>query len=386
MLNYGKHFIDREDIKNVIRVLNSKNLTQGKEVHNFEKQLSIKFGAKEVAVLSSGTAALHLSGLALGWKKNDLIITTPITFASTANSIIFSGSKVDFVDINKDDYNLNLNYLEDKIKKYKKIDKSIKSVISIDYAGNPCDWKSLYFLSKKYNFSLINDNCHAIGSKYENSLKYAVKYADLVTHSYHAVKNITTGEGGAVLSNNKKLIEKIKLLRSHGLNYNKNTNSNNLSFYDMQHLGFNYRITDFQCALGSSQLKKLDRFVGHRRKIAKEYDRAFGNDLRFIIPKIKKENYHSFHIYPLLINFDKINVSKNKLYKIMLKNKIRLQNHYLPIYRHTYYKKKFDFFLKNFPISEFFFKRQISLPIFYQIKMKEVSKVIKTIKKICKLK
>ena len=386
MLNYGKHFIDREDIKNVIRVLNSKNLTQGKEVHNFEKQLSIKFGAKEVAVLSSGTAALHLSGLALGWKKNDLIITTPITFASTANSIIFSGSKVDFVDINKDDYNLNLNYLEDKIKKYKKIDKSIKSVISIDYAGNPCDWKSLYFLSKKYNFSLINDNCHAIGSKYENSLKYAVKYADLVTHSYHAVKNITTGEGGAVLSNNKKLIEKIKLLRSHGLNYNKNTNSNNLSFYDMQHLGFNYRITDFQCALGSSQLKKLDRFVGHRRKIAKEYDRAFGNDLRFIIPKIKKENYHSFHIYPLLINFDKINVSKNKLYKIMLKNKIRLQNHYLSIYRKIYYKKKFDFFLKNFPISEFFFKRQISLPIFYQIKMKEVSKVIKTIKKICKLK
>jgi len=386
MLNYGKHFIDREDIKNVIRVLNSKNLTQGKEVHNFEKQLSIKFGAKEVAVLSSGTAALHLSGLALGWKKNDLIITTPITFASTANSIIFSGSKVDFVDINKDDYNLNLNYLEDKIKKYKKIGKSIKSVISIDYAGNPCDWKSLYFLSKKYNFSLINDNCHAIGSKYENSLKYAVKYADLVTHSYHAVKNITTGEGGAVLSNNKKLIEKIKLLRSHGLNYNKNTNSNNLSFYDMQHLGFNYRITDFQCALGSSQLKKLDRFVVHRRKIAKEYDRAFGNDLRFIIPKIKKENYHSFHIYPLLINFDKINVSKNKLYKKMLKNEIRLQNHYLPIYRHTYYKKKFDFFLKNFPISEFFFKRQISLPIFYQIRMKEVSKVIKTIKKICKLK
>ena len=386
MLNYGRHFIDNEDIRKVVKVLKSNNLTQGSEVHRFEKDLSVKFGASDTAALSSGTAALHLSGLALGWKKNDVIITTPITFASTANSVLFSGAKLDFVDINEEDYNLDLNLLEDKVKKYKKKKISIKSVIAIDYAGNPCDWKSLSYLSKKYKFSLINDNCHAIGAMYYKSIKYAVKYADLVTHSYHAVKNITTGEGGAVLSKNKKLIQKIKLLRTHGLNYLKRKETNNLSFYDMQNLGFNYRITDFQCALGSSQLKKLNKFILHRREVANEYNKAFENDSRFIIPKISNKNYHAYHLYPLLINFDKVKMNKYLLYKKLLTSNIKLQNHYLPIYRHSYYKENFNFYAKNFPKCENFFKNQISLPIFYGIKKTQILKVVKNIKMFCKIK
>ena len=384
MLNYARHFIDNKNIQQVIKVLKYKNITQGKEVAKFEEILSKSFGAKDVAVLSNGTAALHLSGIVLGWKPGDVVLTTPITFASTANSIIYSGATVDFVDIDKNTYNIDINLLEEKIKKYRKKKIKIKSVIAVDYAGNPCDWKSLSYLSKKYSFSLINDNCHAIGAKYLNSLKYAVKYADLVTHSYHAVKNITTGEGGSVLSKNKYLINKIKLLRTHGLNYYKGLRSDNLSSYDMQTLGFNYRITDFQCALGISQLKKLNKFIKKRREIANLYNKEFKDDLRFIIPKETKNNYHAYHIYPLLINFNKIKISKRLLYQKMLKVKIRLQNHYLPIYRHSYYRNKFNFYLREFPKSENFYKKQISLPVFYDLKNTEILKVIKSIKNICK--
>ena len=384
MLNYARHFIDNKDIQQVIKVLKYKNITQGKEVAKFEEILSKNFGAKDVAVLSNGTAALHLSGIVLGWKPGDVVLTTPITFASTANSIIYSGATVDFVDIDKNTYNIDINLLEEKIKKYRKKKIKIKSVIAVDYAGNPCDWKSLSYLSKKYSFSLINDNCHAIGAKYLNSFKYAVKYADLVTHSYHAVKNITTGEGGSVLSKNKYLINKIKLLRTHGLNYYKGLRSNNLSSYDMQTLGFNYRITDFQCALGISQLKKLNKFIKKRREIANLYNKEFKDDLRFIIPKETKNNYHAYHIYPLLINFNKIKIGRRLLYQKMLKVRIRLQNHYLPIYRHSYYRNKFNFRLKKFPQSENFYKKQISLPVFYDLKNTEIFKVIKSIKNICK--
>ncbi len=383
MLNYAKHFIDNKDIEQVVKVLRYNNITQGKEVIKFEKLLSKFFGARDCAVVSNGTAALHLSGIALGWKKGDVVLTTPITFASTANSILYSGATVDFVDINNSTYNIDVNLLEEKIKKYKKKKIKIKSVIAVDYAGNPCDWKSLSHLSKKYSFTLINDNCHAIGAKYFKLTKYAVKFADLVTHSYHAVKNITTGEGGSVLSKNKDLIRKIKLLRGHGLNYFQNPKSNNLSSYDMQTLGFNYRITDFQCALGISQLKKLNKFVKKRREIANLYNKNFKNDSRFIIPLVTKNNFHSYHLYPLLINFDQIKITKKILYQKMYKLKIKLQNHYLPIYKHSFYKNKFNFSLKDYPESENFYKKQVSLPIFYNLKYNEILKVIKNIKKFC---
>ena len=384
MLNYAKHSIDSRDIKQVIKVLKYKNITQGSEVIKFEKTLGKIFGAKDVAALSNGTAALHLSGIVLGWKPGDIVLTTPITFASTANSIIYSGAKVDFVDINATTYNIDVNLLEEKIKNYRKKRIKVKSVIAVDYAGHPCDWKELKFLSKKYSFSLINDNCHAIGAKYQNTLKYAVKYADLVTHSYHAVKNITTGEGGSVLSQNKAFIKKIKLLRTHGLNYYKGPKHKNLSSYDMQSLGFNYRITDFQCALGTSQLKKLSKFIKKKRKIASLYNREFKDDARFVIPKEIADNYHAYHLYPLLINFNIIKITKKILYQKMLKSKIKLQNHYLPMYRHSYYKKNFNFNIKDFPNSENFYEKQISLPLFYGIKKSEILKVIKNIKNICK--
>ena len=380
MISYGKHFIDQNDIRNVSRSLKSKYITQVPNVVLFEDEIKKKFKAKAVAAVSSGTAALHLSGIALNWQPNDIILTVPLTFIATANTVLYSGAKLGFVDIDANTLNIDLNLLERKIKDLRKKGKKIKSIIAVDYAGNPCDWESIKYLSKKYNFSVINDNCHAIGSKYKNTIGYASKYADIVTHSYHAVKNITTGEGGSVLSSDKRIIEKIKNLRTHGLKY-FNSNKSKL-FYDMQNLGFNYRLTDFQSALGISQLKKLNKFIRRRKEIAKIYDNEFKGNKKIIIPPVSNHNSHSYHLYPLQIKFDKAKISKKDLFINMKKNNVALQSHYLPIYRHSFYKKKFNY--KDYPVSENFYKRQVSLPIYYSLKDREVAKVIKLIKHFIK--
>jgi|TARA_B110000046_G_scaffold174489_1_gene198281 dTDP-4-amino-4,6-dideoxygalactose transaminase len=376
MISYGKHYIDQDDIKSVSDSLKSKYITQGPNVSLFEEQIKKIFKAKGTVAVSSGTAALHLSGIALNWKPNDLVLTVPLTFIATANAVLYSGAKLGLVDIDEKTLNIDLNLLEEKIKNLRKKRKKIKSIIAVDYAGNPCEWGEIKYLSKKYGFTVINDNCHAIGSKYKKSIGYAAKYADLVTHSYHAVKNITTGEGGSVLSLDKKKIEKIKDLRTHGLKYFNSSKSK--LFYDMQSLGFNYRLTDFQSALGISQLKKLNKFIHRRRQIAKIYDDAFQDNQKLIVPPVSTHSTHSYHLYPLQIKFDEIKISKKDLFIEMKKNNIILQSHYLPIYRHSFYKKKFNY--KDFPVSESFYKRQVSLPIYYSLKNTEVNKVIKLIK------
>jgi dTDP-4-amino-4,6-dideoxygalactose transaminase len=375
-ITYGKHFIDQEDINFVTKSLKSNYITQGPNINLFEKKLKKKFNAKSVAVVSSGTAALHLAGMALGWKSKDIILTTPITFVATANAVLYAGAQLDFVDIETNSLNMDLDQLENKIKKLKNYNKKVTSVVMVDYAGNPCSWSDIKYLSNKFEFTVINDNCHAIGSRYKNSISYAVKYADVVTHSYHAVKNMTTGEGGAVLSLNKKIIDKIKILRTHGLKYFDH--KKNKSFYDMRLLGYNYRLTDFQAALGISQLNKLDKFIKRRQEIAKIYDEAFKNNEKLIIPPVSKYATHSYHLYPLQIIFDKIKIFyKKKFFEKMKKKNIILQSHYMPIYSHTFYKKKF--YKKNFPVSEKFYKNEVSMPIYYSLKNHEVAKIIKLI-------
>ena len=284
MIGYGKQTIEQDDIDAIIEVLNSDLLTQGPAVEKFEKDLQDFFDAKHVCAVSSGTAALHLAGLALGWGPKDIVITSPLTFLATANCIVYSGATPDFVDINPVSYTIDLNKVEEKVKHYLSIGKNVKAVIGIDYAGHPCDWKGLRQIADKYDLQLINDNCHALGARYLNDKGYAVKYADIVTHSYHPVKHFTTGEGGAVLTNNLELDEEIRCLRTHGINKN-HTKLDEPWYYNMDKLGFNYRITDFQCALGSSQLKKLDSFVEKRHRIAKLYNDSFVNKKNLIIPE-----------------------------------------------------------------------------------------------------
>ncbi len=380
MINYGKQSIDKKDTFAVINTLKKKLITQGPEVKKFEDSIKKKFGSKYCASVSSGTAALHLTGLALNWRKGDIILCSTLTFLATSNSIIYCGAKPELIDIDPSNYSININQLENKLNFYKK---KVKAVIITDYAGNPSNWKKIKQLSKKFKFKTINDNCHALGASYQGNKKYAVKFADVVTHSYHPVKSITTGEGGAVLTNNKKIYEKVKLLRSHGIVRSKKINKNKPWYYEMKYLGFNYRITDFQCALGNSQLKKLNIFIKKRQKIAKVYNHKFSNLGIFKLPYVDKNNLHSYHLYPLCIDFKKIKLSKSMLFNLLKKKNVNLQVHYIPIHRHPYYKNNFKFKKRNFPEAEKFYREEVSLPIYFDLTIKKANEIADEIIKIC---
>ena len=251
----------------------------------------------------------------------------------------------------------------------------------MDYAGHPCDWKSLRVLADKYGFKLVNDNCHALGASYSGNIKYAVKYADIVTQSFHPVKNITTGEGGAILTNDFEIDEKVKSLRTHGINKNVKEHSKNEGpwYYEMVELGYNYRITDFQCALGINQLKKLNHFIDKRRQIAFKYDESFSDNDNLTIPKSDNAIKHAYHIYPLKINFSSINVSKQDFFNKLLSLGIRLQVHYIPVHLQPYYQTNYNFKSGDFPIAEDFYAKEVSLPIFQNLTNDQLSFVIDAI-------
>lgn len=373
MLNYGKQNININDLKNISKTLKSNFLTQGPKVEEFENLINRKFKSKYCSVVSNGTAALHLSSKILNFKRGDRVVVTPITFVASANSVLYQNAKPEFVDINLENFNLDLNRLETKLKKSKKI----KGVIATDYGGNPCDWKELRFLANRYNISLINDNCHAIGSKLDGDIGYAVKYADIVCHSYHAVKNFTTGEGGAILTNNSSYSKRAKLLRNHGIeSFLTKTNINPKSMLD---LGYNYRLPDILCSLGISQLSRLSKFLKKRDLIAKLYTRNFQKLENIKLQNVNKKSFSSRHLFSVLIDFKKIKKTRKDLFEYFYKNKIKLQIHYMPIYRHKFYQKKFKIKKNNFPNAEKFYEQQVSLPIYYDLKISEVNKVINKI-------
>ena len=378
MISYGRQKIDKSDIELVKKVLESDWLTQGPYLEKFEEALCKKFGSSFCSAVNNGTAALHLAGKALDWKKGDVIITTPLTFVSTANSIIFCGATPDFVDIDPTFYTLDVEKLELKLKDYSNKGIKVKGVIAVDYSGQPCDWKALKLLSKKYKFKLINDNCHGLGTEFRGSSKYAVKYADIVTQSYHPVKHITTGEGGSVLTNSAKLDKTVKMFRSHGIDSQslKKKETKGSWYYQMKELGFNYRLTDFQAALGISQLKKLDNFVASRRGQASIYDKHLSKHEYLTIPQARKDSLHSYHLYPLKINFKKLKVNKVNFFRKMRAKNINLQVHYIPVHLQPYYQKNYGFFEGQFPISEEFYSEQVSIPIYPSLKKSEIKYVI----------
>jgi UDP-4-amino-4,6-dideoxy-N-acetyl-beta-L-altrosamine transaminase len=379
-ISYAKQDINSDDIKVVNSVLKSRFLTTGPKIIEFEKKISNFFGPKHTIAISSATAALHISCLSLGLKKNDYLWTTPISFVASANCALYCGAKVDFVDIDSKTYNLDPNLLEKKLKKNKKI----KAVVVVDYAGQPADWDAFLFLKKKYGFYLINDNCHALGASYKNRKDYALKYSDIVTQSFHPVKAITTGEGGAIITNDKNISEFISIHRNHGINRNAFLSKKYGNwFYQLNSIGFNYRLSDINCSLGISQFKRINTFIKKRRFIAKKYFEAFYNFPNVTLPYIDPKITHAFHLFPLLIKFNKININKNSFFKILFKNNIFLQVHYIPIHLQHYYKKNFGFKLGDFPKSEQFYRQEVSLPIYFSLKNFEQLRVIQLIKKIC---
>ena len=374
IIPYGKQNIDRSDIKNVVKCLKSDFLTQGPIVQEFENSLKKNFKAKFATVVSNGSAALLLIGKILNWKKGDKIAVPPITFVSSVNSIEHLNAKPLFIDINLSDYCMDPDKLEEALKKDKK--KKIKAAIITDYGGQPAQWKKFSYLKKKYNITLVNDNCHAIGSTMFRDKGYACKYADLVSLSFHPVKTITSAEGGAILTNNKYFAEKTKLLRSHGIERDKKKYWK----YKVNYLGYNFRLPDLNCALGLSQLSRLTKFVKKRQKIAKVYDDFFKNINDISTPKKFLDRQNSYHLYPILINKSLLKNGKDEVIKKFFKNKIKVQVHYIPVNTQPYFRKKYKFNKKNFKNSMLFFKSAISLPIYYDLNLIQIN----YIKKICK--
>jgi len=388
MISYGKQSIDQSDIDAVVEVLKGDCLTQGPAVEIFENDFKHHYGSKHACAVSNGTAALHLTGLALGWQPGDIVITSPITFLATANCIVYAGATPDFADIDPVTYTIDPNKVEEKVRSFQSKGKNVRAVIGVDYAGHPCDWKSLRVLAGKYDLQLVNDNCHALGASYFGDKQYAGKYADAVTQSFHPVKHITTGEGGSVMTNDPVIDEKVRRLRTHGITKGNAKFSNQHSalyepwYYEMHDVGYNYRITDFQCALGSSQLKKLDQFVQKRRKIANIYDKSFSIVDNLKIPKANNSAKHAYHLYPLQIDFDKLKITKSEFFKKMKESGINLQVHYIPVHLQPFYQKNYGFNTGDYPLSESFYRNEVSLPIYPIISNDDIEMVINEILKI----
>ncbi|MFH0969680.1 MAG: UDP-4-amino-4,6-dideoxy-N-acetyl-beta-L-altrosamine transaminase [Patescibacteria group bacterium] len=373
MVLYGKQSIDRYDIEAVIKTLKSDFLTTGPKVLEFEKKFAIYVGAKYAVAVSSGTAALHLACLAVGLKKGDEIITSPMTFAASANCALYCGAKPVFVDINVKNGLIEENLIE------KKINSKTKIIIPVHYTGLPCEMEKIKEIAGKHNLIVIEDACHALGAEYKNTRIGDCTYSNMAVFSFHPVKHITTGEGGMITTNSEELYQKLLLFRTHGITKDSDKLSNKKEgswFYEMQELGFNYRITDIQCALGISQLKKIKKFVKKRREIAKKYDKAFSKIGGIETIKETQGCKNAYHLYVIKV---KNKEARLKLFNYLKENNIFCQVHYIPVYWHPYYQK-LGYKKGICPKAESFYERIISLPIYPSLKNKELEKVIKIIK------
>jgi UDP-4-amino-4,6-dideoxy-N-acetyl-beta-L-altrosamine transaminase len=369
---YSRQYIDKEDIREVVKVLKNDFITQGPKIQEFENGLAEYCGSKFAIVFNSGTSALHGAYFALGLNKGDEFITSPITFAATSNAGLYLGAKPVFVDVERETGNMDTSKIE------KKITKKTKLLVPIHYAGHPVDLKKISQMAKKHKLFVVEDACHALGAKYKGEPIGNCKHSDMTVLSFHPVKHITTGEGGAVITNNKEFHKKLLMFRSHGITKDRFLNKSDGDwYYEMQFLGYNYRITDIQAALGISQLKKLDSFVERRRKIADIYNKMFKDNPWFDIPIEKNYAFSSYHLYPIRLK----NAYKDK--KIIIFSKLRerglgIQTHYIPVYWHPYYRNlKYKKGLS--PVAEDFYQREISIPVYPSMKNSEEQHVISNI-------
>lgn len=367
MISYSKQSINDEDIQTVIETLKGDYLTGGEKVEEFEKALSEYLGVKYVAVMNSATSALHVAYLCADFKKNDEIITTPITFAATSNAALMCGAKPVFCDV-KSDGNINENKIEELITP------KTKAIIPVDFGGNPVNIDKIRKICDKHNLKLIEDSCHALGSEI-NGLKVGSK-SDIAIFSFHAIKPITTcGEGGAIATNDKNIYEKAKLLRSHSITKKRVWNS------DMSELGYNYRLSDVACALGISQLKRLDDFIEKRAEIVKFYDDIFKDNSYFFPIKIPLHVKSSYHLYPILLDRT-LWCAKEDIFTALHAKGIGVQVHYKPIYQYSYYKERFG--EQKLHNAEEFYKAELSLPCHQEMSLKDAKFVADTLLEILK--
>ena len=372
---YGRQIIDSKDKKLVVKALLNDLITTGPYVKKFENNLRRYLKCKYSYVCSSGTAALHLSMLSIGLKKDDIILMPAVNFVASYNMAKTMNLKVYLVDVDEYTGQITPNKILDCIKKNRL--KKIKALITMYHGGYPENVKKIYDLKKKYNFFIIEDACHALGSEYKyRNISYRVgscKHADVSTFSLHPLKTITSGEGGIITTNSTKIAKNIELFRSHGIIRNKNKYWK----YDVLKHGFNYRISDINCALGLSQLSKIDLFLKKRKKIYKGYINKLENlNKNLVMPKYSKIIKPSFHLFLINIKFDSIKKSKDDLMKYFVENKILAQQHYIPIYKFSIYNDN----LNHYFGAEKFFRNSLSIPIFVNMSIKQQNNVIKIIK------
>ena len=379
MIPYGRQDITQADINSVIKVLQSDFLTQGPQVPKFEKVVSQYCNVKYALATNSATSALHLACLSLGLNNNDWLWTTSITFVASANCGLYCGAKVDFVDVNPATYNLCPEALKKKLIKAKELGKLPKIVIPVHLCGQSCDMKSIYKLSKEYGFKIIEDASHAIGGKYLNEPIGNCKYSDITVFSFHPVKIITTGEGGMALTNNNKLFKRMSLLRSHGITRDPSQMTKQADgdwYYQQIELGYNYRMTDIQAALGVSQLKRLDDYVSRRHELSTRYNELL-KDFPLVIPYQHNDGYSAFHLYIIRLK----NKNKHKqVFEYLRKNGIGVNLHYIPVYHQPYYEAMG--FKKGYCLeAENYYNEAISLPMYATLSEVEQDKVVAVLHK-----
>ncbi|MBI3046073.1 MAG: UDP-4-amino-4,6-dideoxy-N-acetyl-beta-L-altrosamine transaminase [Candidatus Harrisonbacteria bacterium] len=377
MIPYGHQSIDKSDIEAVTKVLKSDWLSQGPKIAEFEEALAKYCGAKYAVIFSSGTAALHAAYFAAGLKSGDEFITTPLTFAATANPGLYLGAKPVFADIAED---LNLDPKE----AVKKINSKTRIISVVDFAGLPAKLEEFKKIAREHNLVLVEDGCHALGASYKG--KKIGSVADMTAFSFHPVKSITTGEGGAVLTDNKDYYEKMKVFRHHGIVRDPEKfkmKSHGDWYHEMQELGYNYRITDIQAALGISQLKRLDKFIKARKKIAAAYNKAFKKfSDKLELPSDNKDFSSSWHIYVIRLKGALVK-KRSGIFKKLREAGIGVQVHYLPVYWHPYYQS-LGFKKGLCPKAEAYYEAAISLPIFPDLKSKDQKFIVKKLIEIIK--
>jgi perosamine synthetase len=374
-LSYGKQYIDEKDIEAVVNLLKGDYLTTGPTVGEFENKVANYVGAKYGVAVSNGTAALHMACFAAGIGTGDEVLVPAITFAASSNCVLYCGGIPVFVDIDPNTYNIDVNKIEEKITS------KTKAIIPVDFSGQAVDMDKILEIAKKHNLIVIEDAAHALGSEYKGN-KIGTK-ADMTEFSFHPVKPVTTAEGGIIVTDNKELYEKMMLFRTHGITRNPKFMVENHGpwYYEQVDLGYNYRITDMQCALGISQMDKIDNFVKRRREIVNKYNEAFKELEEITTPYEEEYSNSGWHIYVIALNLDKLTVGRKEVFEALQKENIGVNVHYLPVYLHSYYRE-LGYKKGLCPVAEDLYNRMITIPLFPAMIDKDVEDVISAINKV----
>lgn len=375
LLPYGRQSVGEDDIEAVVEVLRSAWLTTGPKVGEFEEAFAARVGAAHAVSFSSGTAALHGAAFAAGLKHGDEAITSPMTFAATANCVLYQGATPVFADVCRDTLNLDPERVAERITS------KTRAILPVDYAGHPADLDPLLEMAARHGFVVIEDACHALGAEYRGHPVGEI--ADLTVFSFHPVKHLTTGEGGMVTTNNAALAETLHRFRNHGISSDARQRQNAGQWhYEMVLLGFNYRLTDVACALGLSQLKKLEANLARRREIATRYAAAFRDLPGVVPPGVREEANPAWHLYPIRLDPAKLTADRGQVFRALRAENIGVNVHYIPVHLHPYYRERFGYRGGEYPIAEDAYERLISLPMFHSMSDGDIEDVIGALRKV----